>query len=179
MPKYVALLRGINVGGRHSLPMAECRRVVTDAGGLGVTTYIQSGNLVFEHDAPAATLVTMLAEALSASAGFDVPVMVRTAEQWADVLARNPFGEQIHTTLHVAFLDGRATADQLDRVRALRGEAGAAFAPERLALDGDEVYLHLPDGIGRSKLAVAFGKTKVTATVRNWRTVEKLSLIHI
>lgn len=169
----IALLRGINVGGRNRLPMAELRSIAADLGFAVAKTYLQSGNLVLP-DAPRDTgeVAAALTAEIRRVAGLEVPVIIRTASQWARVLAANPFPEATAdgTKLHVVFLDGAAT----DEVRMFDAER---FRPEELEVVGSEVYLSLPYGMGRSKLAAALARVpNVDAgTTRNWKTVLALS----
>ncbi len=172
MPTYIALLRGINVGGHHIIRMADLRAMFERAGAADVATYIQSGNVVFGHASrSAATLATDLARRIERAAGFPVPVALRSATELAAVIATNPFAKETVDHLHVSFLATKPPATALATI------SPAAFAPERFALQGREVYLHLPDGMGKSKLAVALMKDKsiaAIATARNWRTVLEL-----
>lgn len=170
MTVYVALLRGINVGGRSMLSMDELRRAASGCGFGAVRTYIQSGNLLFTSADPAATVATELATAVAAAGGPAPRVAVRTRGELAAVVAGNPYLERSSDPkqLHVAFLveGAEPTALALD----LDG-----FAPETLTVRGRETYLFLPGGIGRSKLAEALARPKTTdSTVRNWRTVTTL-----
>jgi uncharacterized protein (DUF1697 family) len=166
----VALLRGINLGAHHRVTMADLRAVFTAAGCEQLTTYIQSGNVVFTHPTSSpAQLERDLSAAVEASTGFPVPVVVRTGHEMAAVVRDNPFPEADTAILHVAFLGTEPPADALD------GLDLDAYAPERLAVVGRELYLHLPNGMGRAKLPQALRALKAgQATVRNWRTVTKL-----
>ena len=168
----MALLRGINVGGKGKLPMDDLRAAVAGIGADDVATYIQSGNVVFTSAVPAARLLGDLEQAIAEAAGFEVPVVLRSAEQLAGVVAANPFLDLglEGSRLHVVFLKGAPAPGALDVVDA------AAFEPERFALVGEELYLALPDGIGRSKLAAKVGERVlgVPGTARNWNTVLKL-----
>ena len=171
MTVYVALLRGINVGGRSMLPMAKLRELVTGAGFGAVQTYIQSGNLILTSPDPAGSVATRLEAAIAAAGGPAPRVAVRGREELAAVLAANPYLEKATEPkqLHVAFLVEGADPVPLDALDL------AAFAPEELTVRGRETYLFLPNGIGRSKLAEALVRPKSTdATVRNWNTVRKL-----
>jgi uncharacterized protein (DUF1697 family) len=169
MAIYVALLRGINVGGRHSVKMADLRAQFLEAGAADVTTYIQSGNVVFRHSARPSALTRHLEAHLTAAAGFEVPVTLRTAEELATVVAGAPFPTTEPTQLHVSFLDEPPPSGAFASVDR------DAFAPEDFAAAEREVYLYLPNGIGRTKLVQALGLTsRLTATTRNWRTVERL-----
>lgn len=168
----IALLRGVNVGG-VKLPMAELRRICADDCGFGdVRTYVQSGNAVFTtSERSASKVAAALEEALERSTGRAVDVTVRTAAQMRKVVDANPYADRTDdpTKVHVAFLigDGDPGVDWFDP---------AEWAPEELHAHGREVYLHLPDGMGRSKLAAEMTKRgsrkgATRATVRNWRTV--------
>lgn len=171
MPSYAALLRGINVGGRHLLKMTTLREVIEAAGATKVATYIQSGNVVFAHTTRSrAPLEAKLAAAITKAAGFPVPVVLRSAAELAAVIAGNPFVPAPHEHLHVMFCPREPVATALDKLDA------TAFAPDRWALHGCELYLHLPNGIGKSKLAVSASRLTPLeqATMRNWRTVETL-----
>lgn len=162
--KYVALLRAINVGGHNPLPMATLRGVFEELAATKVSTYIQSGNVVFAHaQRSAAKLTTQLAAAIAAAAGFEVPVVLRTADEWTAVIANNPFATD-HA--HCMFLPAAPAKTALAKI--------VPIAPARFELIGREVFLDLPDGIGRSTLAGALARALPDATVRNWRTVQTL-----
>ncbi len=169
MTTFIALLRGINVGGKHKVAMADLRAIFADAGGENVTTYIQSGNVVFTHPArPPDKLGADLEQRIEARTGFAVAVVLRTARQWAAVVRDNPFpGKETH--LHVTFLSSDPTAGALDSVDA------AAFAPEEFELVGRQLYLYLPNGMARTKLPKALDVFTTPVTTRNWRTVSKLA----
>lgn len=169
----IALLRAINVGGNHPIAMADLRDVLVAAGCEDVTTYIQSGNVVFTHpEAATAHLAASLEQRIAAATGFDVPVVLRTADEWTAVIRDNPFSDAEPTKLLVGFLaeDPAAAA-----VAASEAIDPAAFAPEAFVLRGREVYLLLPNGIGRAKLTGALRPLLSAATARNWRTVLKLA----
>jgi uncharacterized protein (DUF1697 family) len=153
--KHVALIRGINVGAHHRMKMETLRKCFAAAGARDVQTYIQSGNVVFSHAKPDAA---KLAKAIADETGFDVGVVVRTATEWKKLA--HPFPDDEH--VHVFF-----TADPAKLAIDAKGT-------ERYVVKGREVYLYLPDGIGRSKLAGAVAKALPQATARNWRTVQQL-----
>jgi uncharacterized protein (DUF1697 family) len=166
VPDYVALLRAINVGGRNSLPMEKLRNVLAEQGASSVATYIQSGNVVFSHSRRgAAKLTAQLASAITAAAGFEVPVLLRTRAEWTAAIANNPYGE---ADVHCAFLPAAPSKTALAKIDP------KPFAPSKFTLVGRELYLYLPSGIGRSKLAGAISRALPDATVRNWRTVARL-----
>ena len=157
--RYVALLRGINVAGKRIVKMDALRRSFAAAGAKDVATYIQSGNVVFTH---ARASAAALEKQLATDFGFAIPVVLRTAAELASVIEANPFAAPADH-LHVLFLP-KAPAP-IDVV---------ATKPERYGLVGRDVYLCLPNGIGRSKLAGALMKALPDATARNWRTVQQL-----
>ena len=170
---YVALLRGINVGGKNKLPMKDLMALFGEAGCTDVQAYIQSGNLVFRAPAVLAPRVPVLIErAIRDRFGFSVPVVTRTAEEIGQVARANPFvasGGDVEA-LHVAFLadhpsDARVATLDPDR-----------SAPDQFEVRGREVYLHLPNGVARSKLTNQYFDSRLAtvSTVRNWRTVLKL-----
>ena len=166
--RYVALLRGINVGGRTKVAMDDLRRLFGELGHGNVTTYIQSGNVLFDAGGPAAGIAAGVEERIAADLGLSVTVILRSATELEQVVAGNPFGGRVadESKLHVTFLARRPTA-------AVEAPAGVA---DELVVAGREVYLHCPDGYGRTKLDNAFFERRlgVPATTRNWRTVCKL-----
>jgi len=173
MAVYVALLRGINVGGKNSLPMNDLSALFTDAGCTDVRTYVQSGNVVF-HASPslARRIPAVIEEAISDQFGLRVPVMTRTAAELRDVVKDNPFlrGKPETETLHVAFLADTPTAARVASLDENRSP------PDAWEVRGRKIYLRLPNGVGRTKLTNAYFDSKLgtTSTLRNWRTVLKL-----
>jgi uncharacterized protein (DUF1697 family) len=167
---YVALLRGINVGGKAKVPMAALRDVCAAAGCEDVVTYIQSGNVVLSSQLKADGLQSALEKAIAAEFGFSPAVMIRTAREMAAVVAKNPYPDADEKTVHVGFLHappGAATKKCL---------TGIDCDPEELTVVGRDVYLHLPNGVGRADLPAKMDRCLRPAqvTVRNWRTVTKL-----
>jgi uncharacterized protein (DUF1697 family) len=170
---YVALLRGINVGGKNSVPMAELSALFTEAGCAGVRTYIQSGNVVFQAGAAlAAGLPAAMAKRIEARFGVRAPVVLRSADELAAALARNPFLAEgaDPQALHVMFLAGEPGAASLAKLDPQRSPG------DRFVVLGRDVYLHLPNGMARTKLTNDyFDRALATvSTVRNWRTATKL-----
>lgn len=170
--KRVVLLRGINVGGRHAVPMSELRDLAASVGLRNPVTYIQSGNLVFETNLDEAAIVDSLEPALESRFGFPIPVAVRTAAEFAAAAENHPLAgpDSDPRLLMVAFLDRRPTvnaAEVLDPID---------YAPDRFQLVGREVYLEYPNGSGRSKLnqPLLEQRLAVRATIRNWNTITKL-----
>jgi uncharacterized protein (DUF1697 family) len=167
--RYVGLLRAVNVGKRQ-VPMARLRALCESLGHTGVETLLQSGNVVFSAGKadPAA-----LEEALAAEFGFDVPVIVRTGAQLQAVVDANPFATQAAAdgkAVHVAFASGAVDAKRLDGIDRDR------LAPDEFAAGKDEVYLHYPNGSGRSKMTIQLFEKPlgIVLTARNWNTVLKL-----
>jgi uncharacterized protein (DUF1697 family) len=162
MTAMVALLRGINVGGKGKLPMAQLREMVEGCGFTDVSTYIQSGNVVFRSpDADTDAAAAAVAAAVAAGSDVTTTVVVRTAGELASVVADNPFlarGED-PAQLHVVFL-GPDDEPPLP-------DDPSALAPDEAVPVGSEVHLFLPNGAGRSKLAAKVGRV---GTTRNWRT---------
>lgn len=172
MTTWIALLRGINVGGAHRLAMADLRATVGGLGWSDVATYIQSGNVVFDADEDEATVAGRLCDALVVEHGLDVPVVVRSADEvaWAADSHPDAASGLDPKFLHVAFLDRRPPADRVAEL------AADAFAPDRWALDGRELSLTYPEGSARSTMTIDRFERPwgVTATARNLNTVRRL-----
>jgi len=170
----VALLRGINVGGRHMLPMPALASMFVEAGAADVRTYMQSGNVVFSASrAIAQRIPRVISQQVLQRFGFEPHVIMRTGTDIARIAADHPFltrGADMRT-LHVGFLD---EAPHARLIAALDPERSPG---DRFAVRGSEIYLHLRNGAGKSKLTYAhFEKTvKTWATFRNWRTVLTLA----
>jgi uncharacterized protein (DUF1697 family) len=171
---HVALLRGINVGGKNPLPMTELAEEFVAAGCERVRTFIQSGNVIFS--APPgkdeSELARLLGARLAERFGYTAPLILLTTEEVRVAIANNPYRAMgaPEETLHVMFLTATpeaASVEQLDPDRS----PGDTFA-----VVGREIYLRLPNGMARTKLTNAYFDTKlgVTSTARNWRTTTKL-----
>ena len=169
---YVALLRGINVGGNNMLPMKELKELLEKEACSEVRTYIQSGNVIFRCAmTDTARLEKRLAAAVSKSHGFEPRVLVLTHGEIESAAKSNPFPEAVEDPkrLHLFFLTGTPEKPDLKTLEALKTKS------ERFALNGRIFYLHTPDGFGTSKLAVRAERLLgVEATARNWRTVTTL-----
>jgi uncharacterized protein (DUF1697 family) len=172
--QYAALLRGVNVGGKR-VPMAELRTLMEGLGLGAVRTYLQSGNAVFTSDTGnEETLAADLERALERHFGFPVACLVRTGDYLKAVMDACPFpaesltGRQLHATYFSAPVDAARFA-ALDP---------GAFLPEEFRLGDRVLYLHVPNGLGRSPLAEALARPAITkgliVTSRNWNTVTKL-----
>jgi uncharacterized protein (DUF1697 family) len=169
----VALLRGINVGGAHRLPMATLRDGLAAIGCTSVTTYIQSGNVVLDLPRNVDDADAWLTAQITSIAGFAVPTITRTADDMAAVVAANPFPSGGGTGLHVTFFADPPPASLFTGVDV------DALAPEACALRGRELYMYLPLGAGRAKLPLlaerAGRRCGVAGTTRNWNTVTTLA----
>jgi uncharacterized protein (DUF1697 family) len=170
MTTYVALLRGINVGGRAKVPMAPLRSACEDLGCTDVRTYLQSGNLVLGSTKRPAALRDALEKAVDREFGVPAKVVIRTHAQLATVVERQPYTADDPRHLAVGFLG--ATPDKAG----LAAVADIDLPPDEFTVEGDHVYFSYPAGMGRSKLAAyPFEKRLgVAMTVRNWRTVTNL-----
>ncbi len=170
MPRYVALLRGVNVGGSGRMAMADLRACVERGGFEDVTTHIQTGNVLFRTPMRSAERVAVALEtAVEGGLGFRTAAMVRTAAQLTAALDERPFPDADPATLHIAFLRGAPAA----------GEAQAFAAPDgpdEAVVIGREVHLRYPEGMGRSKLSGAYVEKRlgVPATARRRSVVEAI-----
>jgi uncharacterized protein (DUF1697 family) len=172
-PTHIALLRGINVGGHNKLPMADLRDLFQQLGHTSVATYVQSGNVVFSSEtSDEPTLVRGISTAIQDRFAYEVPVILRTTDELATVAATHPYraAQPDDARLHVIFLAEEPPSEattNLDRAR---------FAPDEFTLEGRHLYVHYPNGLGRSRLTIDVVERawKTSATARNWRTVTKL-----
>jgi uncharacterized protein (DUF1697 family) len=173
MGVHIALLRGINIGGNNKVPMKDLATIFTTAKCTDVRTYIQSGNVVFKTSDTAAKRVgPLIVKALADRFGFDIPVVMRTADEMQQATQNNPFfkkGADIDR-LYVAFLADEPTPDQIAALDVKRSP------PDEFVVVGREIYLRFPNGAGRTKLTNAYfdSKLKTISTIRNWRTVTTL-----
>jgi len=163
MQTYVALLRAVNVGGTGKLPMTELRTLCEHLGFAHVRTYVASGNVVFQSALSELEVKAALEHALEVYAGKPVGVMVRTGKEMAAILGANPYSAEPPDRTVVIFLDTAPPKDSLVNV--------SGCSTEEIARGKREIYVHYPDGIGRSKLKIAAAKT---GTARNMNTVAKL-----
>ena len=171
---YVALLRGINVGGKNRLPMRALVEALSAAGFRRVQSYIQSGNLVFEAGADQeAALPARLSELIATRFGLEVPVVVFAAPALRALVSRNPYlsGElRDPSRLLVAFLAEQPSPEALARLDPARSP------PDRFTAHGRAIFLECPEGFGRSKLTTAYfdSKLQTQSTIRNWKTTLRL-----
>lgn len=176
MTMRIALLRGVNVGGKTKVAMADLRQMFTDLGVESPQTVLQSGNVVFEGGPGAAEMERLLERETEARLGLRTAYMVRDAGEWRGLVAHNPFPEEAASDPgHVLAMPLKSAAEP-DAVAALRQ---AIVGRERVEAVGRELYLVYPDGIGRSKLTIKQIETKLgtQGTGRNWNTVLKLAAL--
>ncbi len=169
----VALLRGINVGGKNKLPMKDLAAIFAQAGCADVRTYIQSGNVIFTcNEAAMEKLPSLVTAAIAQRHGLKVPVVMRTLAEMDKLVRGNPFiaaGAPEHE-LHVMFLAAAPAPGNAAKLEPKR------FSPDQFEWCGREIYLRLPNGMGKSKITNAYFDFKLAtvSTARNWRTVNKL-----
>ncbi|MFO7538830.1 MAG: DUF1697 domain-containing protein [Chloroflexota bacterium] len=171
---FIALLRGINVSGRNKIPMADLRSLCTDLGWDEVQSYIQSGNLIFKTGAKKTILEAELEQAIERHFGLSIPVIVRPAADWPAYVSGNPYPDASQREPNRVMLALSKSAPKPDAVTRL---ADYTVNGERVTQVGDALWIHYPEGSGRSKLSPAVLDRLVGSpvTTRNWRTVLKLN----
>jgi len=171
MRTCISMLRGVNVGGHKRISMEQLKACYESLGFNGARTYVQSGNVVFEHEtSDPSDIVDRIQGAIKRNLGLDVRVIIRTREEMLSVIKNSPFKGLDQSKVHVTFLSEKPSSFPLKEIDAVKGGA------ERFSVSGREVYLFCPNGYGKTKLSNQFleKKTKVYATTRNWRTVNAL-----
>lgn len=180
---HVALLRGINLAGRNKVAMADLRALVSELGHADVSTYIQSGNVLFSAtgDADAAALALAMTEAIAAKLGVASPVVVLTRDELAQVVAANPFpDEPDHRRVHAVALSEPPGPELTAKLDAAAAQSAAKGFRDQIQVVDRTLYLHTPEGYGNSDLAAALmrivssPKAGTTGTARNWATMTKL-----
>ncbi len=174
MTIYVALLRGINVGGHKVIKMADLKRLFESIELKHVKTYIQSGNIVFESEEGINFLKDRIQSEMKNEFDFDVPVMLRTHDEFINIIKQCPY--EVHSLLegesvHVAFLANVLSEEESSKLLTFKSELEDCYIDEKVA------YLFFKNSIRNSKLVNQFQKLHTPATVRNWRTVNKLKAI--
>ena len=173
MPVIISMLRGVNVGGHNMIKMDALRALYESLGLRNPQTYVQSGNVIFATEVRDLALLTSRIEnAIERSVGFRPAVIARTTSELKDVIRRSPFAKRRGidpARLLVTFLLTDPGPHLRDKVRQIKPD------PEELHIDGRELYIYFPNGMGRSKLPAVIEKTlKTPGTARNWNTVTKL-----
>jgi uncharacterized protein (DUF1697 family) len=187
MPTHVALLRGINLGGRNKVAMADLRKVMASLGHTEIATYVQSGNVLFNAAragaAPASTaaLAESIENAISPALGVSPRVVVLTREELAQVVRDNPYPDEDNPrAVHAVFLSGQPGPEVAERVADAVRQVAERGSPDTAQVIGRTIFLHTPAGFGPSDLGAVLTRPKVpgsqelTGTARNWATVTKL-----
>lgn len=174
METFIALLRGVNVGGHNKIPMAELRSLCADLGWRDVQSYIQSGNLIFRADQAPTHLEVELEQAIERHLGLSIPVIVRAAADWSAYMASNPYPEESAREPNLVMLALSKTSPAQDAAQKLQERAANG---ERIAQMDDALWLYYPEGSWRSRLSPSLLDRAVGSpvTTRNWRTVLKLA----
>jgi uncharacterized protein (DUF1697 family) len=174
MQKYISILRGINVGGNRKVLMADLKAIYEALGFTDIVTYIQSGNVVFNAPKQSTETITEnIKNAILDKTGFEVPVIIRTAEEFQQIVTTNPFlekaGEDL-SKLHVTFLGSIPEPELVKQLEELK------FDQDEFKILGDKVFIFCVTGYGKTKINNNFfeKKLKTSATTRNWKTVGKL-----
>lgn len=176
MTKRIALLRGVNVGGKTKVAMADLREMFTGLGLGSPRTVLQSGNVVFEGGPGGAELERLLERETEARLGVRTSYLIREAGEWRNLVARNPFPDEAERDpVRVQAMPLKAAPDP-EAIAALRE---AIVGRERVEAVGRELYLVYPDGMGRSKLTIKQIESKLgtQGTSRNWNTVMRLAAL--
>jgi len=175
MQTFISILRGINVSGQKKILMSDLKTLYENLKFKDVKTYIQSGNVVFKSDSkiPDVQLAGKIEKAISAKYNFEVPVIIRTKDELEKIISQNPFAKEKNIDLkklHVTFLSETPEKEKATQIKEVD------FSPDQFLIKGKEIYLHIPSSYGETKLSNKFfeNKLKVSATTRNWNTVNKL-----
>jgi uncharacterized protein (DUF1697 family) len=170
MKTFVALLRGINVGGKNKIKMADLRSALGDAGFINVRTYIQSGNVVFESAKNQDSLELLISKTIKSQFGYEVPVMVREASFFIKAIKNCPYKNKDVAAICVAVLSEPAKKSDVKALESLD------HGDDAVSIRGDVAYLYCPSGFSKTKLTNNFieKKLRLRATSRNWRTLGKL-----
>lgn len=175
MSKKIAILRGINVGGKRKILMADLKLLFQNLGFSNIITYIQSGNVIFNDakDVNDLELAQQIERAITAKYQFDVPVIIRSSKEIVKAVKKNPFyqkdAEDI-SQLHLTFLNDLPTKENLTKIESYN------YEPDKFAINGKEVFIFCAGKYHQSKLTNNFFEKKLnlSATTRNWKTVLKL-----
>lgn len=175
MQTFISILRGINVSGQKKILMTDLKKLYEGLSFTDVKTYIQSGNVIFKSDSKSSDiqLAKKIEKAISAKYNFEVTVIIRTKEELEKIILQNPFVKEKNIDLkklHVTFLSETPDKEKIEQIKE------ADFLPDRFVIKGKEIHLHISGSYGETKLSNKFfeNKLKVSATTRNWNTVNKL-----
>jgi uncharacterized protein (DUF1697 family) len=174
MQTYISILRGINVSGQKLIKMSDLQELFSALGYKNIKTYIQSGNVIFQSTKKnTAALATEISKAITANYQFTVPVLVKSKQEIEETIKHNPFVKRTNidlSKLHVTFLSATPDAALVSKI------ADINYDDDEFIVDENIVYLHCPKTYGNTKLSNNYfeNKLKVTATTRNWKTVNEL-----
>jgi len=175
MTKKIALLRGINVGGRRKIIMADLRQLLEKIGFTDVKTYIQSGNIIFTHKEELSNIeiAEKIEKVIAENYEFEVPALVRTAEEWKNAINNSPFYQEDMedvSQLHLTFLKEKPSIENQEKAESYD------YPPDKFIIKNKEVYILCLGKYHKTKLSNTFfeKKLKVSTTTRNWKTVLKL-----
>ena len=175
MATFISILRGINVSGHKKILMADLKALYENLGFNNILTYIQSGNVVFDYIKKKnnVAIAKMIEDAIEKEYKFQVPVLIKQADELISTIHNNPFTEEAgadHSRVAVTFLESQPTSENLSKLE------GVDYPPDRFIIDGLNIYIFCPKSYGNSKLSNNFfeNKLKVRATTRNWKTINKL-----
>lgn len=168
----IAILRGINVGGKRKILMSDLRLLLEKIGFKDVKTYIQSGNVIFKSNKSNAEIISEIKKTVNQNFGFDVPVIIRTSEDLEHIVNSNTFYKQENdvSKLHLTFLSTKPTNDIIGKVELFNS------SPDKFIIKDENVFIYCEGKYHKSKLTNNFfeKKLEVEATTRNWKTVLKL-----
>jgi len=177
MTQYIALLRGINVGGKNKIKMADLREALSNVGFTNVQTYIQSGNILLESNEDEATLRTLIEHTIEQEFALSIKTVIRTSEQLKQIVENCPFSEEQialveanseKESLYVAMLLDEPHIERIEKLNRLD------FGADQYSVVGRDVYLLFDHSIRNSKLAIQVEKLGQLITTRNWKTINKL-----
>jgi len=174
MPKYIAILRGINVGGKRKILMGDLREMFHKMGFINTQTYIQSGNVIFESSEAieAIQISEMIKTAIQKKFGHDVPIIVRTSGEIRQAVLNNPFLKKGHEIerLYLTFLKEKPDLEHLEKIKQYD------YSPDQYEISGNHIFGFCAGKYSETKYTNTFfeAKLKVAATTRNWKTVRKL-----
>ncbi len=179
MKTYIAILRGINVSGQKLIKMQDLKLHLEKMGFSNIKTYIQTGNVIFGSvEVNAKKVEAGVVKCIKANFGFDVPVIIRTAEEWIEAVNNNPFSKQPEIEvdkLHVVFLEKELEKAYMNMV------GKKDFTPDEYLFGKKEIYIYCPNGYAKTKLSNSFFEKILNqkTTTRNWKTVNKILEIAI
>lgn len=176
MQTYIALLRGVNVGGHNKMPMAALREVLSKAGLEAVKTYIQSGNVVFQSSIEHTKIVEeLIQKTINDYFGFSIPVLVKTRAQLQTILDRCPFSDEKKVNSYFAMLSEIPDANLVTEA------SQKTYANEEYVISNDVLYFYCANGYGKAKFSLSYfeAKLRLSATARNYKTMIKLLALSV